>query len=162
VLQVIDFESRAELASLCRSQAVAEGIDGRTDEVCDLVQAALDSDVIGQAIAAGTYWREVYVGVPVGSRVLEGFIDLLIETPEGLAVIDYKTDRIGPDLLDTVAQRYRLQGAAYALAVQISLGRPVGRCSFLVLHRDGAHEVVVPDLGPAMAEVERHLLAPTG
>jgi ATP-dependent helicase/nuclease subunit A len=160
VLQVIDFESRAELESLCQSQAVAEGIVERTGEVCDLVQAALDSDVIGRAIAAGTYWREVYVGVPVGARVLEGFIDLLIETPDGLTVVDYKTDRLGPDDHALVTDRYRLQGAAYALAVEISLERPVSRCSFLVLDRDGAREAILPDLGDAMAEVERLLLEP--
>jgi ATP-dependent helicase/nuclease subunit A len=97
--------------------------------------------------------------VPVGERVLEGFIDLLIENPEGLAVVDYKTDRLDAADRALIADRYGLQGAAYALALQRSLGRPVTRCSFLVLDRGNAHEAELPDLAVAMAEVERLLLA---
>jgi ATP-dependent exoDNAse (exonuclease V) beta subunit len=162
VLQVVDFESGAGLESLCAAQAVAEGIAERVHEVRDLVRVALDSDVIRRAVEAGTYWREVYVGAPIGARLLEGFIDLLIETPEGLVVVDYKTDRIAADEQHLVVDRYRLQGAAYALALQASLDRPVSRCSFLVLDRTGAHEVVVDDLADAMAEVEELLLGENG
>ena len=32
-------------------------------------------------------------GRPVGGRVLEGFVDLLVDGPDGLEVVDYKTDQ---------------------------------------------------------------------
>ena len=38
------------------------------------------------------HWREVYVGIPYGDGVLEGYIDLLYRSPDGLVVVDYKTD----------------------------------------------------------------------
>ena len=103
------------------------------------------------------YWRELYVGTPVGNRVLEGFIDLLVDGPDGLEVVDYKTDqglrsdRLSPD--------YRLQGAAYAVAVETALGRPVSHCRFLFLGPDGATALPVPDLDVAKAEVCRRLAA---
>ncbi len=45
------------------------------------VQAALDSEIVRDAVAGGRYWRELYVGTPVGDRTLEGFIDLLVAGP---------------------------------------------------------------------------------
>ena len=39
-------------------------------------------------------WREVPIGAPTEGAVLEGFIDLLFEGPDGLEVVDYKTDDV--------------------------------------------------------------------
>jgi ATP-dependent helicase/nuclease subunit A len=159
VLQVIDLASGAELAPLTRAAAAMEGIPERAGEVRDLVCAGLGSDVIRQAVTLGSYWREVYVGVPVGNRILEGFIDLLIETPAGLVVVDYKTDRNGGDDGE-ILDRYGPQGASYALAAQLSLGRPVATCVFLILGRHGAREIALSGLRDAMAEVEDLLKSP--
>jgi ATP-dependent helicase/nuclease subunit A len=159
VLQAIDLTSGADLSPLTRTAAATEGIPERAGEVGDLVRSALESDVIRQAVAMGTYWREVYVGVPVGGRVLEGFIDLLFETPAGLVVVDYKTDRSGGDDHE-ILDRYGPQGASYALAAQLSLGRPVSTCIFLILSRQGAREVALSDLSRDMAEVEDLLQSP--
>jgi ATP-dependent exoDNAse (exonuclease V) beta subunit len=159
VLQAIDLASGADLSPLTRTAAATEGIPERAGEVGDLVRSALESDVIRQAVAMGTYWREVYVGVPVGGRVLEGFIDLLFETPAGLVVVDYKTDRSGGDDHE-ILDRYGPQGASYALAAQLSLGRPVSTCIFLILSRQGAREVALSDLSRDMAEVEDLLQSP--
>ena len=63
------------------------------------------------AVAANRCWREVYVGAPVAGRTLEGFVDLLIDGPDGLTVVDYKTDAVRDDDLDVIGDTYRLQGA---------------------------------------------------
>ena len=39
--------------------------------------------------------KELYVAAPVGDRVIEGYVDLLVETPDGLVIVDYKTDTVG-------------------------------------------------------------------
>jgi ATP-dependent helicase/nuclease subunit A len=116
------------------------------------VRAALAADVVRPA-AAGRHWREVYVGTAVEGRVLEGFVDLLVDGPDGLEVVDYKTDQG----TDEPSARYRLQGAAYAVAVESALGRPVRRCSFLFLRPDGAVAHRINDLDGAKAEVRRIL-----
>jgi ATP-dependent exoDNAse (exonuclease V) beta subunit len=67
------------------------------------------SEIVRRA-AQRRYWREVYVGIPYGGRVLEGYIDLLDEEDEGLVIIDYKTDSWRAESeLDEKAERYRVQ-----------------------------------------------------
>jgi ATP-dependent helicase/nuclease subunit A len=154
VLQVIDLATGEGLDALVQAQAVAEGVSDRTGEIARSVRSALESDVVRHAVTGGRYWRELYVGVPVGERVLEGFIDLLYETPEGLVVVDYKTDRIEAA---EVEARYRWQGASYALAVETALGRPVVGCTFLILGTGGAVSVPVFDLPSVVTQVSRAL-----
>ncbi|HMD44704.1 MAG TPA: UvrD-helicase domain-containing protein [Acidimicrobiales bacterium] len=152
VLQTIDLVSGEGLADLARAQAVAEGVPGEADRVARLVRSALDADEL-VAARHRRRWRELYLGVPVGRRVLEGFVDLLVDGPDGLTVVDYKTDQAPDDELAAAAARYRMQGAAYALAVERSVGRPVTRCVFLFLRPDGARSVELEDLGAATAEL---------
>ena len=160
VLQVVDLGTGDGLTASARSQAAAEGVASRADEIERLVRAALASPVVGQAVEGGRYWRELYVGVPLGGRVLEGFVDLLVDGPDGLTVVDYKTDAApGPAEIDAAVARYRLQGASYAVAVEQALGRPVSRCVFLFLRPDGAIERELTDLAGATAEVRAVLAA---
>ena len=158
VLQTIDFAadySDARLNDLVGMQAVAEGVPGRRREIARRVRAALESDPVREALSCGRYWRELYVGAPVGDRTLEGFIDLLFAGPDGYVVVDYKTDAVVTDAdLDRAVERYRLQGATYALAVHRALDVPVARCVFLFLRADGAVAREVHDLDAAMGEVE--------
>jgi len=161
VLQTIDLSadhSDVHLAELAGLQAMAEGVPHRTADIARRVRAALDSEIVGDAAASGRYWRELYVGTPLGDRILEGFIDLLIAGPEGYVVVDYKTDASVTDSdLDRAVERYRLQGATYALAVQRALGVSVTRCVFLFLRADGAVARDLDGLDAAMGEVE-HLV----
>jgi ATP-dependent helicase/nuclease subunit A len=84
---------------------------------------------------------------------------LLYETPQGLVVVDYKTDNVPNEagIAEAVA-RYRLQGAAYALALEQSLGRPVARCVFVFARPSGAIEREVDDLRGAMDDVRALLV----
>ena len=81
----------AGLAAACAAQAAAEGVLGKESVIEALAQAAIDSDIVKTA-ATHRHWREVYVGIPYGDGVLEGYIDLLYEDDDGLVVVDYKTD----------------------------------------------------------------------
>jgi ATP-dependent exoDNAse (exonuclease V) beta subunit len=110
-----------------------------------------------QEAVANQFWRETYVASPVGEHTLEGYVDLIYRTLDGLVVVDYKTDALDDDDLDAALQRYRLQGASYALAVGQATGEPVVRCVFLFLHRNGARERDVDDLPTAIDEVRAFL-----
>ena len=70
--------------------------------------------------------RELFVAAPIGDRVLEGYIDLLVRTDAGFVIVDYKTDawRTGADRAERIA-RYRRQLAAYAVALEQVLGEPI-------------------------------------
>jgi ATP-dependent exoDNAse (exonuclease V) beta subunit len=161
VLQTVDLASGEGLEATARAQAAAEGIPGRAAEVARLAQAALDSDAVGGAVASGRFWREIYVGAGIDAPgsdglVVEGFIDLLYETDEGLVVVDYKTDALlEGDSIEAALSRYRLQGAAYALALSEALRRPVARCVFVFVNASGAIERELPNLSLAIDEARR-------
>ena len=108
----------AALRPLALAQARSERIGDRSADVERLAAAALSSDVVVEAIRSGTARREVYVAAPVGGRLLEGFVDLCFDDGAGLVVVDYKTDAVdGDEDLELAYERYRLQAAAYALAL---------------------------------------------
>jgi ATP-dependent exoDNAse (exonuclease V) beta subunit len=159
VLQTIDLATGAGLEATARAQATAEGVTDREAEVRELAQSALDSVAVREAVAGGRYWREVYVAAPVGEARVEGFIDLLYEGPDGLVVVDYKTDAVRTDAeIDAALGRYRLQGAAYALALSETLGRPVTRCVFVFVRRGkDAEEREIEDLAAAMDEIRARI-----
>jgi ATP-dependent exoDNAse (exonuclease V) beta subunit len=158
VLQTVDLATGAGLDATARAQALAEGIPQREAEIRALAHGVLQSSTVRSAVTGGRYWREVPVAAIVDGVTVEGFVDLLIETLEGLVVVDYKTDQTPTDDdLDAAMDRYRAQGAAYALALEWALGAPVARCVFVFARRRRAVEREVADLRSALADVERRV-----
>ena len=158
VLQSIDLATGADVDRAAAAQAAAEGIADRAAEVARMVQAARGAPCVREAVAGERYWRELYVAAPVDGVTLEGFVDLLYEGPEGLVVVDYKTDIVpGERELAAAMARYRLQGAAYALAVQEALHRPVARCVFVFAQARATLEREIDDLAAAVADVREEL-----
>ena len=156
VLQTVDLGTPDPdaVAAAVASQAAAEGLLGHEAHIHRLVDAALASPTVREA-GASRHWREVYVGVPLtADRTLEGYVDLLYRRADGLVVADYKTGPTGPDDdLDPLLDRYRAQGAAYAVAVAAATGEPVVEVVFVFLTPGGAIDRRLPDLDVAMAEV---------
>ena len=161
VLQTVDLRTGAGLDAMAQAQAAVEGVASRWEEVAALARTALGSEIVRRAVES-RYWREIYVGAPFGGLVLEGFVDLLFDGPDGLEVVDYKTDQVRSNAeVDLLAGRYRLQGAAYAAAVRAATGRPVRQCTFLFLRGGEAVARPVEYLDEAVREVEALLdLAP--
>ena len=155
VLQTIDLATGAGLDDAVAAQCQAEAVPERAVEVRHLVEEALGSPSV-QAAAARPHWREVYACTPIGDRLLEGYVDLLYRGPDGLVVVDHKTSGShDPAELDRRVQGYRLQGAAYAVAVGRATAEPVTKVVFLFLTPNGAVERELGDLEAAMADVER-------
>jgi len=84
--------------------------------------------------------------------LLEGFVDLLYELPDGrLVVVDYKTDSVSGAEVDRRMERYRLQGGVYGLLVAEVTRREVARIEFVFAT---AGEVrTVTDVGAVVGEV---------
>src|SRR5690606_35423776 len=95
------------------------------------------------------------VSAPMGDRAIEGYVDLLWESPDGLVIVDYKTDAVRSDAdVDARVAHHRLQGAAYALALHHVTGERIAGCHFVFCSAAGARERAIDDLPAAMAEVE--------
>ena len=163
VLQSIDLATGDGLEGAARAQAAAEGIPDRSDEVARLVRAALDAPSVREAVARALLARGVRRGAGGRHVTVEGFIDLLYETADGLVIVDYKTDAVpSEEELEAALARYRLQGAAYALALQEALGRPVAGCRFVFAQASDDRERELADLPAAMEAVRAEIAAVNG
>ncbi len=154
VLQTADLASGAGIDGAARAQAMAEGIPDREDSVAALARSVLEAPVV-RAATRGRTWREVPVAAEIGGTTIEGFVDLLAEIDGELVVVDYKTDTARTDAeIDAAVTRYEPQAAAYALALETLLDRPVARCVFVFARSRGpAVERAASDLAARVAEV---------
>ena len=137
-------------ASVAPAAGAAAGELGRPDLAGDAAVLARDCwrsapvRAAARALAAdpSAVHRELPIGALVGGVVVTGAVDLLYHYNGAWVVVDYKTDRA--DEPDVLLQRYRPQGAAYALAVEAVLGRGAVREVVFVAARAGGLDVHVP------------------
>ena len=144
VLQAIDLGNQDGLDNLARAQAAAEGIANRAGDVARLVRQACQSEPVQRAVASGRLWREVPIGAPGDGVVLEGFIDLLFQTDQGYEIVDYKTDEIRPNEMESRMDRYRAQGEAYADLVRTITGKTPIAVSFVFASSGTVIHIVPP------------------
>jgi len=128
----------AEVTALARLACAEQQIPQLQADIESRVWSALGSDELQRAlIGARSSLSEVYVVVRDGERFLEGYLDLLVDGPDGLAIFDYKTDRATTDAEIAAKQHhYAPQLAAYARAVEQVTGRQPSAAS-LVFARPG-------------------------
>ena len=158
VLQRVDLAEPADLDELARSAALAQGVPAAVDEIRDRARSALSAAVVDLARRASRVWREVPVAAPVGEVLVEGFIDLLIETDDGVVIVDYKTDSGGSaEGIASTLPTYELQLAAYAAALQQATGLQVSDAVLLYSGRDSAHEHSIGDIDAAIAALHTHI-----
>jgi len=154
-LQFCDLSTGDDVDDLARSQCAAESILGLDRTVAALARSALAAPIVREVVAGAEHWRELFIAAPVGTRVLEGYIDLLVRTPKGLVIVDYKTDQwSGPVQTAERVGRYRTQLAAYGAALEASLDEHVIG-GVLVRCRAGepAEQLDIPDWDDALDEV---------
>ena len=149
VLQSVDLATGEGLPGTCAAQAAAEGVLGQEAVIEGFCRSALAAQVVQEA-ARRPHWREVYVGIPRGDGVLEGYIDLLYRDDHGLVIVDYKTDHWRDEAdLDARVQRYRVQLGAYAEAIGTVTAAPVSALWLVFLHPGGpARPVTVAPTEP--------------
>ena len=138
VLQSIDLLTGEGLEDICRAQAEAEGIGEAAKDVLELSRNALATETVRGLIesvkkGSANYYREVFVSTKLGDRLMEGFIDLLIDTPDGITIVDYKTDRLTTKQVQELGAEHEVQLGLYAWAVEETTGRPVREATLLFL-----------------------------
>lgn len=118
------------------------------------VEAYRASSIAAEVFAADRVMREAPLAVPVGSTVLAGAIDVIAWSRTEALVVDYKTGA-APLTHEAAAERYRLQGACYALAA-LTAGATSARVVFMELERgrETSYEYSSADRGALRASVE--------
>ncbi|MFV0260514.1 MAG: UvrD-helicase domain-containing protein [Acidimicrobiales bacterium] len=159
VLQEIDFDRPDGLDRVAAVEANRQAVADQAELVAHLARAALDAPALALA-RRHPHWRELYVAAPVGEALVEGFIDLCIDGPDGLVVVDYKTDPVaGVVEADAKMAVYRIQAATYALALTEVTGRRVTDCRFVFVPPAGPIERPLTDLEAAVSEIRGLLTA---
>ncbi len=85
----------------------------------------LTSDLAQRIRMAHAVYRETSFVLKMDDQYVQGIIDLYLEEPDGLVLVDYKTDRIGIEAIDRIADRYRGQLAIYEQALTRLTGKKV-------------------------------------
>ena len=156
-LQLLDLRDPADVEALATRQAYLEGISELATTVHAMVRSALGSDAIRLA-STHPHHKELYLSAPIGDLVVEGYVDLLVETPDGLVIIDYKTDgvRSEPEV-DAKVDLYSAQGGAYAIILEAVTDQTVSDCRFVFCRPGGAVERRVGDLESVKQQVHEYL-----
>lgn len=157
VLQLLDLKSLIGLRELATVQAVAEGIPGRAGEVEDFVRRAAESAPLQAAVASRRFWREVPLAAQIDGSILEGFADLVHESPSGLRVVDYKTDKVLAADIEKRFDHYRLQAAVYALLLARVTGKPVAGVDFVFVQPARVRSLAGEELEAAVVELRSRL-----
>ena len=66
--------------------------------------------------------------------LLQGVVDCALIEPDGITVVDFKTDYVTEDTVDTVAARYRNQVKIYAEALERIYERSVKKRYLWLFH----------------------------
>ncbi len=83
-------------------------------------------------VPAGDYFSEAK-DMPDEQVLLQGVVDCMFETADGIVIVDFKTDRVRRGYENTRAERYRPQLEAYAKAVRMVFDKPVCACCLYFL-----------------------------
>jgi len=122
--------AEAEIKAIARAQAVAEAIPERADEVARLVERALALPVAARARSARRVLREVPFAMTEGDTLVEGFIDAVVESSEGLEIVDWKTDDVSAGEVESRLAAYRLQAGLYVLGLERATGQVVSHLTY--------------------------------
>ena len=116
------------------------------------IQRLFRSDLGRRILSCGEVRREMkfsilvdagmyYKGVAGEQVMLQGVVDCLLLEPEGLTVIDFKTDRVAPGGEAARAQYYAGQIRAYGMALNRIYRKPVRACILYFLQTGSAVSV---------------------
>lgn len=126
-----------------RAQALAIATEhdlptSRVDELVETVQAVIASDIWQRSRAARRCYSELPFDVPSERdgqpAIVRGVIDLIFEEPDGWVIVDYKSDGINIEDIDSLCDYYRPQLTQYAHHWQTLTGFHVKEQGLYVTH----------------------------
>jgi len=160
VLQFCDLADGHDIDALAAAQCASEGVEGMESTVAGLARSAIAAPIVRHALTVAHH-RELFVAAPVAERVLEGYIDLFVESHDGGVIVDYKTDQwADAHQRQQAVAKYRMQLAAYAVALELVTGRAPTGGVLVRCRADGpAEQIELPDWPAAVAAARGALSA---
>ena len=99
-----------------------------------MVAEALTSSLLQRIIKSGHYYKEVPFTFKDNGTIFEGVMDVVFKEEGGLSVLDFKTDLVEKDGLDSKIEYYRPQVKVYSDAIKTVFGTPPKEVILLFLH----------------------------
>lgn len=112
--------ARHEVAAICAQAAQQAGAPSRAQEAAALVGPFVASPIFAQIANARLLACEMPFTVALNDfEVQSGVMDVVLQTAQGIWIVDYKTDRVSPGQEQALFdQKYRTQLSAYRQAAQ--------------------------------------------
>ena len=157
-MQFIDFSKcgtaqgiKQEIARLTEEKflTVQQGDNVEPDKIAAFFDTELGKNLLGAQEVRREFKFLLLVDPPqvfdtdyTGDKVmLQGIIDCWFETPEGVWLLDFKTDNIAPGYAQQAAQKYKPQLESYALALSRITKKPVAKRLLYFFHAKECVEV---------------------
>jgi ATP-dependent helicase/nuclease subunit A len=112
--------------AMARALAPGYGLDASAAaRAGSQVESVLAMPLLDRARRAARVWRELSLWFPEGDNLVEGVVDLVFEEPDGLVVVDYKSDPISEEQALAQAAHHAAQLQLYGRGLAQAAGRPV-------------------------------------
>jgi len=100
----------------------------------EMVREALKSQLLQRCVKSGRYHKEVSFSYKDNGTVFEGVMDVVLREEGGLTVLDFKTDLVEKDNLNSKLEHYKPQAQVYSDAIKTIFGKPPKEVIFFFLH----------------------------
>ncbi len=150
-LQYLDFE-RCSDPSAVAAEVERLVVDGLlTPEESSMIDcrklADFFSTELGKQLRTGEVLREFKFSILVDAArygdglageqiLLQGVVDCALLEPDGITLVDFKTDYVTEETLEEITQRYQPQVEAYAHALNRIYGKPIKAAYLYFFHLD--------------------------
>lgn len=129
VMEIVDFERKVDHTAIVEKVCRELDLESRIEEVVQLVDTSLDSEVLKEVFSSENFYREVPFFIPLEGNYISGRIDLLFKSKGKWNILDYKTDFVEQRDIDRKGAIYRQQAGVYVLALdRLGIG-PIGKVS---------------------------------
>jgi ATP-dependent exoDNAse (exonuclease V) beta subunit len=121
-------------------KAVSQNVLDDQGKAGEITAGGTDKTIIPDLSCKQGSFSEMQTGS--GEKVIiQGVIDCLVDEGDGFLLLDYKTDILTSEQMETALDLYRVQLNLYARAVEDILGRHVKEKYLYLFHLDQALQV---------------------
>ena len=100
----------------------------------EMVKEALNSPLLQRVIKSGNYQKEVPFTYKNNGTIFEGVMDVVFKEEDGLVVLDFKTDLVKKDELNSKIGHYKPQTKVYLDAIKTIFGKQPKEVILFFLH----------------------------
>src|SRR4030042_3682202 len=100
----------------------------------EMVREAINSPILQRVIKSGNYQKEVPFTYKNNGTIFEGVMDVVFKEGNDLVVLDFKTDLVKQDDLNSKVEHYRPQAIVYSDAIKTIFGLAPKEVILFFLH----------------------------